>query len=171
MQINGRLRGKFDASDVVQQTLMEAHVALGEFRGRTSAELAAWLRAILAHVLAHEFRRYGGTLRRDVGREVGLEDALARSSRQLGAALASAEPSPSTVASGHEAELRLAEALARLPKDFREVILLRNLQGLSHEEVAQQMDRGVGAVRMLWVRALSRLRQELGAPIDAKPTD
>ena len=57
--------------------------------------------------------------------------------------------------------MRLADVLARLPEDYREVIVLRNLEGLSHEEVAHRMGRGIGAVRMLWVRALSRLRREL----------
>ena len=55
----------------------------------------------------------------------------------------------------------LAEALARLPDDAREVILLRNLEGLSHEAIAERMERSPGAVRMLWVRALARLRDEV----------
>ena len=63
--------------------------------------------------------------------------------------------------SNQEQELRLAEVLGRLPDDYREVIVLRNLEGLSHEEVARRMGRSIGAVRMLWVRALSRLRREL----------
>jgi DNA-directed RNA polymerase specialized sigma24 family protein len=54
-----------------------------------------------------------------------------------------------------------ADALARLPADYAEIILLRNVEGLSHEQAAERMGRGVGAVRMLWVRALSRLRAEL----------
>ena len=55
--------------------------------------------------------------------------------------------------------MRLADALARLPADYAEIILLHNVEGLSHEEAARRMVRGVGAVRMLWVRALTRLRQ------------
>ena len=51
--------------------------------------------------------------------------------------------------------------MARLPADYAEVILLRNIEGLSHDEIALRMGRGSGAVRMLWVRALARLRQEL----------
>ena len=66
-----------------------------------------------------------------------------------------------SAAGRHELELRLADALARLPADYAEIILLRNVEGLSHEEVAGRMGRGVGTVRMLWVRALARLRQEL----------
>ena len=84
MQIDGRFRGKFDASDIVQQTLLEACRDLPKFRGGTEAELLAWLRQVLAHVLGHEFRRYAGTQQRDVGREVSLEQSLAQSSQRLG---------------------------------------------------------------------------------------
>src|SRR5580658_4706677 len=86
LQVEPRFRAKFDASDIVQQTLLEAVRDLPKFRGGTEAELAAWLRQILSHVLHHEMRRYGGVRRRDVGREVSLDEALAESSRQLGAA-------------------------------------------------------------------------------------
>jgi RNA polymerase sigma-70 factor, ECF subfamily len=167
LQVDPRFRAKFDASDIVQQTMLEALRGWPKFRGGTRAELAAWLRQILAHVLLHEMRRYGGAQRRDIGREVSLEEALAESSRRLGAALAAPGSSPSQRASRHELELRLADALARLPADHAEVILLRNVEALPHEEVARRMGRGVGAVRMLWVRALARLRQELDLPPDA----
>jgi RNA polymerase sigma-70 factor, ECF subfamily len=165
LQVDARFRAKFDPSDIVQQTLFEAVRDWPKFRGGTEAELAAWLRQILAHVLLHEVRRYGGVQRRDVGREVSLEVALAESSRRLELALAVSGSSPSERASRHELEIRLADALARLPADYAEVILLRNVEGLPHEEVARRMGRGVGAVRMLWVRALARLRDEL----DSRP--
>jgi RNA polymerase sigma-70 factor (ECF subfamily) len=167
LQVEPRSRAKFDPSDIVQQTLLEAVRDRPKFRGETEAELAAWLRRILVHVLLHEVRRYGGAQRRDVGREVSLEEALAESTRQLGAALAAPGSSPSDRAGRHEMELRLADALARLPADYAEIILLRNVEGLPHEEVARRMGRGVGAVRMLWVRALARLRQELNVGPDS----
>ena len=159
-QIGGRYRGKFDASDIVQQTLLEACRDLPQFRGGTEAELLAWLRQVLAHVLGHEFRRFAGTQQRDVAREVSLEQSLAQSSQRLGDMLAVSGSSPSQQAVRHEQEVMLAEVLARLPDDYREVLILRNLEGLSHEEVAERMGRGVGAVRMLWVRALARIRKE-----------
>jgi RNA polymerase sigma-70 factor (ECF subfamily) len=162
LQVQPRFRAKFDPSDIVQQTLLEAVRDWPNFRGRNEAELAAWLRQILAHVLRHEVRRFGDAQRRDVGREISLEQALAVSSRRLGDALAAPGSSPSEQAGRHELELRLADALARLPADYAEIILLRNIEGLSHEEASERMGRGVGAVRMLWVRALGRLRQELG---------
>jgi RNA polymerase sigma-70 factor (ECF subfamily) len=161
LQLDSRFQGKFDASDVVQQTLLEACRDLPQFRGQTEAELMAWLRQILAHVFAHEIRRYRGTRLRDMAREMSLEQALAQSSQRLGDILAASGSSPSQQAAQHEQEVLLADVLARLPDDYREVIILRNLEGLSHEEVARRMDRSVGAVRMLWVRALARLRQEL----------
>jgi RNA polymerase sigma-70 factor (ECF subfamily) len=164
LQIDRRFQGKFDPSDVVQQALLEAVRALPQFRGRTEAELTAWLRQILARVLAHEVRRYHGTQRRDLACEVSLEDALAQSSRRLGAVLAASGTSPSGQVARREQEVLLAEVLARLPEDYREVIVLRNIEGLPHEEVARRMGRGAGAVRMLWVRALTRLRQELDRP-------
>jgi RNA polymerase sigma-70 factor, ECF subfamily len=161
LQIDARLRAKFDPSDVVQQTLVEAVRAWPQFRGGTGPELAAWLRQILARVLAHEIRRYTGTDRRNVVREISLDEALAESSRRLRTAIAAPDTSPSAQAAQHEHELQLADALSRLPDDYREVILLRNVEGLTHEDVAVRMGRGVGAVRMLWVRALARLRAEM----------
>lgn len=161
LEIDSRFQGKFDASDIVQQALLEACRALPQFRGQTEAELAAWLRQILAHVMAHEIRRYHGTQQRDLDREVSLDQSLAQSSQKLGEMLAVSGSSPSQQAARHEQELILADVLARLPDDYREVVILRNLEGLSHEEVAQRMGKSAGAVRMLWVRALARLRQEL----------
>src|SRR4051794_10994037 len=77
LQVEPRFRAKFDPSDIVQQTLLEALRDWPKFRGRSEAELAAWLRQVLTHVLLHEVRRFGGAQRRDIGREVSLEQALA----------------------------------------------------------------------------------------------
>src|SRR5208337_4330664 len=125
MQIDGRYQGKFDASDIVQQTLLEACRDLPQFRGGTEGELLAWLRQVLAHVLGHEFHRYAGTQQRDVGREVSLEQSLAQSSQRLGDMMAVSGSSPSQQAVRHEQQVMLAEVLARLPDDHREVLILR----------------------------------------------
>lgn len=162
LQIETSFQGKFDPSDIAQQTLLEACRDLPKFRGQSEPELLAWLRQILAHVLAHEVRRYRGTQQRDVGREVSLEASLAQTSLRLGAMLADSGPTPSQQAVAREQEVALADVLARLPDEYREVIVLRNLEDLPHEEIARRMGRSVGAVRMLWVRALARLRDEIG---------
>jgi RNA polymerase sigma-70 factor (ECF subfamily) len=161
LQIDAEFQGKFDPSDIAQQTMLEAYRDLPKFRGQSEPELLAWLRQILAHVLGHEIRRHRGTQQRDLSREVSLEQSLAQSSLRLGAILADSGPSPSQQAVAREQEVRLAEVLARLPEEYREVIVLRNLEELPHEEIAQRMGRSVGAVRMLWLRALAELRSEI----------
>ena len=161
IQCESRFQAKFDASDIVQQTLLEAVRALPQFRGSTEAELTAWLRQILAHALAHEIRRHHGAQKRDITLEVSLDAELAQSSQRLGAMLAESGPSPSQQAAQRELDVLLAEVLSRLPDDYREVLILRHLDGLSHDDIAQRMNRTAGAVRMLWTRALIALRQEL----------
>ena len=161
LQIDRDFQGKFDPSDIAQQTMLEAYRDLPKFRGQSEPELLAWLRQILAHVLGHEIRRHRGTQQRDLDREVSLERSLEQSSLRLGAILADRGPSPSQQAVTHEQEVRLAEVLARLPAEYRDVIILRNLEELPHEEIARRMGRSVGAARMLWLRALAELRSEI----------
>jgi RNA polymerase sigma-70 factor (ECF subfamily) len=161
LEIDSWLHGKFDASDIAQQTMMEAWKDAAQFRGQTERQRLAWLRQILAHVLAHEVRRYRGTEKRNIGREISIHQSLGQSSQRLSQLLVTDVGSPSHQASCREREVILSEVLDRLPDDYREVIILRNLEGLSHDEVARRMDRSAGAVRMLWVRALERLRGEL----------
>jgi RNA polymerase sigma-70 factor (ECF subfamily) len=163
LQIDAGLQGKFDASDVVQQTMLEAVRDFPQFRGATEPELKVWLRQILAHALGHEIHRYRGTLKRELSREVSIDQRLAESSRHLQDLLAAPGSSPSEQAIRGEQEVLLANVLERLPADYREVIMLRNLQGLSHDDVARRMDRKPGATRMLWVRALACLKKEVEA--------
>ena len=141
--------------------MLEAVRAFPQFRGSTEAELTVWLRQILTHALAHEVRRYHGAQKRDVTLEVSLDAELAQSSQRLGAMLAESGPSPSQQAAQRELDVLLADVLARLPDDYREVLILRHLEGLSHDAIAQRMNRTSGAVRMLWTRALIALRREL----------
>ena len=170
VQVESRFNGKFDTADIVQQTLLEAVRALPGLRASTEAELIAWLRQVLAHVIAHEVRRYRGTLQRDLGREVSLERSIAKSSQRLRDVVAAPGSSPSQHAARREREVLLADALAQLPEDYRQVIILRNIEGLPHEEVARRMGRSPGAVRMLWVRALARLK-ELAEGMGLSATD
>jgi RNA polymerase sigma-70 factor (ECF subfamily) len=164
LEIDTRFQGKFSASDAVQQTLLEAWRAWDNFRGHTEAERVAWLRGILAHQLAHLARHFAGVQKRDVAREQSLDQSLAQSSQRLDQLLAGRSPSLSAELVRAEQRLQLIEVLDRLPDDYRQVILLRNLQELPFDEIARQMQRRPGAVRMLWVRALARLRDEIEPP-------
>lgn len=160
-EIDSRFAGKFDASDAVQQTLMEAWKGWENFRGNEEPQRLVWLRQILAHQLAHLARHYAGTQKRDVAREVSIEHTLHQSAQRLDALLPARDASPSSQAVAREQRLQLAEVLESLPDDYRQVILLRNIEELSHEQIAERMGRSVGAVRMLWVRALAALRDAL----------
>ena len=158
LQLDRALRVKVGASDVVQETFLEAHRDFTAFRGTTPGELAAWLRTVLARNLANQVRRYRGTRRRDLRLEQGLAAALGRSSDRLAATLVAPVGSPSQEAARGEAAVLLAEALGRLPPDYREVLVLRNLEELSFPEVADRMERTVDSVKKLWARGLAQLR-------------
>ena len=127
-QLDPRLRAKLDPSDVVQQTMLEAHRDLRQFQGTTSGELAAWLQRILARNLANAARDLGRD-KRDVRREQSLQGLVEASSARLEAWLASALPSPSQQAGNNELALRLADALATLPEAQRDAVELRHLNG------------------------------------------
>lgn len=156
--MESRLQAKFDPADVVQQTMVEAVRDFAAFRGTTAAEFLAWLRQILAHVLAHEVRRYCGTAKRDIARERSLDDDLSQTADRLDL-LAPSGASPTRHLARAERQVLLARLLQRLPEADRTVLTLRHLEGCSHEEIARRLHRSPGAVRMLWVRALARLRE------------
>jgi RNA polymerase sigma-70 factor (ECF subfamily) len=162
LQIGRRLQGKADPADMVQETFLEAARHFARFRGETEPELTAWLRQVLATCLAHLVRRYCGTQARDVRLERMLEGELDRSSWTIDRGLIASHSTPSQRASRREQAVLLADALDRLPPDYREVIVLRHLEGLTFPEVARRMGRSLDSVEKLWVRALPRLRRALG---------
>src|SRR6185437_6116855 len=162
VQIVRRLQGKVDPSDVVQETFLEAHRQITNFRGNSEGELVAWLRRILAGQIALTLRRFLGTKGRDLKLERELAAQLDQSSEILDGGLVASNSTPSQHASRREQALLLADALDRLPEDYREVIILRHLEGLSFAEVSQRMERSEDSVQKLWVRALANLRRSLG---------
>jgi RNA polymerase sigma-70 factor, ECF subfamily len=161
LQIGRRLQGKVDAADLVQETFLEAHRNWKRFRGTTEGELLSWLRRILAARIADLIRRYLGSQRRDVRLERELATELDRSSQDLDGGLLVKQNSPSQQVAQREQGVLLADALSLLPEDYREVLILRHLEGLSFPEVAQRMERTLDAVKKLWTRALDRLRRSL----------
>jgi len=155
--LDGPLQEKADASDVVQETLLKAHASFAHFRGQNEAELAGWLRQILARNLTDLSRRFQTEARR-MDRERSLEELLDQSSLALGNLVAIRGPSPSEHAQRRELSVVLADALADLSADYRNVVVLRSLEERDWDEVARKMGRTAGAVRVLWARALTRLR-------------
>ncbi len=157
LQIDRRLQCKFDESDAVQNTLLEAHRAFDQFRGTTEGELTAWLRQILATSLVKSIRHYRGTKGRCADLERELTRELAEASNSLNSELIDAH-TPSQRAIEQERGVLLANAISSLPEAYREVVILRNLEDLKFPEIATRMGRSVDSVRKLWIRALAHLR-------------
>lgn len=157
------LQAKVDASDVVQQSLLEAHRGFDRFVGETPAEWLAWLKRIVAHNALDTAKQYRGTAKRDAGREVQLAVHDAASAGWHAQPIDAAS-SPSRQVIRWEQELLLTAALETLADDHREVLHLRNIERLPFDEVARRMGRSSGACRMLWMRAIASLK-------DVLPTD
>ena len=160
LQLDPRLRGKLDPSDVVQQTLLEVYAKREQFRGSSEGEWLAWLRQALAHNLADALRAFGQA-KRDVGRERSLEAAVEASSCRLSALLAAEQSSPSQQAERHERAVRLAEALAALPDDSREALVMHYCADWPLADIATHLGRTPAAVAGLLKRGLKQLREHL----------
>ena len=152
------LRGRVEASDIVQQTLLDAWRGLQGFRGTTQAERLAWLRTILRRVILQEGRSRFSTQKRDGGEHLQSELALTESRIEvLGGG---GQPTPAEQAATNEASLLLANALDALPADDQQLIRLRHFEQLSHEQIAGRLGCSPAAVRMRWVRVLRKLREQ-----------
>jgi RNA polymerase sigma-70 factor (ECF subfamily) len=158
LQLDPRLRGVLDPSDVVQQTLIKAHAKRNQFRGGSEGELLAWLRTILAHQLADLARKHSRQIR---GQERSLEAALEGSSLRLEQWLASDSTSVRARAIRDEQLLALAKALASLPEDQRTALELKHLRDVTVSEIGRMMGKSPAAVASLIYRGLKSLRELL----------
>ena len=161
-ELDPDLRAKGGASDLVQETFLDAQKDFAHFQGDSEDELRAWLRQILLHNLANFTRRYRATAKRRLGKEVALDVSGSSADREGGLILDAL--SPSGLAMEEEQAQSLRRALGRLPDDYRQVILLHHQEQRPFEEIAPLMHRSYEAVRSLWARAIRRLRQEMEAP-------
>ena len=170
--IDPALRAKADASDLVQETFLEAQRDFGRFHGSSAEEFRAWLRQLLLNNIANLVRRYRGTDKRQIDREVALEPGSG--SGPPGGHLPAATPSPSSHIVHAEQALALARALRGLPEKYRQVLEWRYQQGLSFAEIAPRLRLSANAVRKLWARAVTRLHHQLAgggaAPVEATKT-
>lgn len=157
-----RLQAKLDPSDLVQQTLLKAFQARRQFRGHESAEMAGWLRKILARTIQDVVRDLGRQ-KRGVLQERSLDQALNDSSARLADWMAADGSSPGTRADRQERFLRLCEALERLPDLQRDVLLLKHCEGMAVADIALKIDRTPAAVASLLRRGLQRFREDMEA--------
>jgi RNA polymerase sigma-70 factor (ECF subfamily) len=160
-QIDLHLSVRASPSDIVQETFLRAARQFQSFRGDSEGELLAWLRRILARSVVNAYAHHVRSMKRDIRRDRPIRLSFAtfdESSRRIDSALAASGTSPSAAAIEHEYSAQVADRLAQLPKHYREVIILRNLEGLPFDTIAQRMGKTSVAVRQLWTRAIRRLK-------------
>jgi RNA polymerase sigma-70 factor, ECF subfamily len=158
-RVSSPLRAKVSASDLVQETSLDAHRDFADFRGERLEELLAWLRRILLYNAANARRRYEVTGKRQVSREIPFDFHPAGTDQ-----LKDNAPSPRSLLAQIEETQTIERALDRLPEDQRKVVVLRSREHLSFVEIGAQMERSAEAARKLWFRAVERLQQELVVP-------
>jgi RNA polymerase sigma-70 factor (ECF subfamily) len=151
---DSRLQARLGDSDLVQDAMLEIHRCFAGFKGTTVAELLAWLKPIVMRTAGHSLRAHRGTTKRDPARELGDLGGLNEQ-------IADSGSSPSATAMREELTAQMAQALTRLPDDMQQVLLGRHADGLSHAVLAEKLHRSEAAVRVLYTRALRRLRMEL----------
>jgi RNA polymerase sigma-70 factor (ECF subfamily) len=157
-QLDQQLQIKVSPSDLVQETLLEVHRGFAEFHGQSRAELVVWVQGILNHRVQTAYRRYRGTGKRDLSREVRLQENE-ESKQQI--QFAAAQSSPSDQAIAGEDLARLEQALQELPPRYEQVIRLRNELGLSFQEVGIALGCSADAARKLWSRAVDQLAKRM----------
>jgi RNA polymerase sigma-70 factor (ECF subfamily) len=162
-QLEGRIAARVDASDILQQTFLEAHRCFPQFAGHDARELCAWLHSILDHKVAAAIRDHTLLQKRNVGRERSLDDSCGGAAQPLKQELDAGLSTPSQRAiRGEEAE-RLSRALTALPDDQREAVRLRHLEGWALDDIARHLGRSPAATAGLIKRGMQALRRRLNS--------
>ena len=158
-EIMPSLRRRIEPSDIVQQTLLEAHQTRDQFRGDSDPEMAQWLRRILQHNIVDSLRALQAQ-KRDIAREqllVNQPGDFDKTSQRLDRLLATYS-SPSQNAIQSEQLLLLSESIFQLPGDQREAVIQHHLKGLKLAEMSAQWGRSEAAIAGLLQRGLRKLR-------------
>lgn len=157
-ELDSQIRRKLGASDLVQDTMLKAQEHYSHFRGSTQQQLLAWLREIMRNNLCDANRMFQQTQKRQLNREHSINQG---DSQMVGFDPADSERTPRSAAMAREESRALADAMSRLPEDYRRAVVLRSWERLSFAEVGQQMNRSAEAARKLWFRAVEQLESEL----------
>jgi RNA polymerase sigma-70 factor, ECF subfamily len=160
MRLDPALAARVDASDVVQDVLLEAHKRLQDYLRNPVMPFHLWLRHIAKDHMIDAHRRHRQAQRRSLDREQPIVPAAMsdQSSFELAGQLLDSEVTPASAAIRRELQRRLDAAVAELPEDDREVILMRHGEQLSNQDVAAAFDLTEAAASMRYLRAIRRLR-------------
>jgi RNA polymerase sigma-70 factor (ECF subfamily) len=159
-RLDSRIAGKVDGDDILQDAFLESVRRIQDYLDQPSVPFFVWLRQVTAQVLIDTHRRYVDAQKRDVNLEVALERSGSEdtSSSGLIAQLADSLTTPSQCAVRKETIAGLRQALEQLDEIDREVLVLRHLEELSNNEVAQILGIDKHAASKRYLRALARLR-------------
>ena len=163
VRMDPRLRGRLDASDVIQDTFLEVHDRIGDWRARGDLPFFLWVRFLAGQKLTQMHRKHLGTAQRDARRELpdALRSAPGATTATLAGALVASGVTPSEQIMRLEDESRLVKVLDDLRELHREVLALRHFEGLSNQEVARLLDIEPSAASRRYVRARARLQEKL----------
>jgi RNA polymerase sigma-70 factor (ECF subfamily) len=163
LRLDRRLQGRVDASDVIQEAMVDASHRLAEYKQNPAMPFFLWLRYLTGQRLLDQHRRHLGAQGRDVAREISLyRGAMPETTTAaLAAQLLGRHTSPSQAAVRAERKIRLQEALNSLEPVDREILALRHFEQLSNAEVAQVLDLDKSAASKRYARALVRLKDIL----------
>ena len=171
LRLDPALAARVDASDIVQDVLLEAHRRLQDYLRKPAMPFHLWLRHIARdHIIdAHRHERLAQ--RRSVDREQPLHAARPNeSSFEWAAQLFDQEPTPASAAMKQEMERRVQEAIGKLGEDDREIILMRYVEQLPNQDVAQALGLTEAAASMRCLRAVRRLQALLLSPGPGSPS-
>ncbi len=171
-RLDPAIRVRLDASDVVQEVLLEAHRRLKDYLKDPALPFHLWLRLIARDHIISAHRRHRAAAKRSVERERPLAVSAAgdRSSIELASFLRDAEPTPAAAAIQAELNRRFQEAIEKLAEDDREIILMRHFEDLSNQDAARALGLSQPAAGMRYLRALRRLRALLAGDGSEAPS-
>jgi len=157
LRLDQRLRPKLDSVDVVQDVLILALGRLNDFTYKNEGDFLRWLSRIAENRVRDIFDRFQAD-KRDIHREIPFKkEGRSTDGRSFGAAEPMRTTTPSVIMGKKEALDRLEKALDELKPEYKEIIVLKKIEGLSHAEIAEKLGRNTGAVRMLLARAMAAL--------------
>jgi RNA polymerase sigma-70 factor (ECF subfamily) len=165
LRLDRAIQRRVDASDIVQDVLVEANQRLTDYLASSGMPFSLWLRHLARDRMIDVHRRHHAA-RRNVAREQPMElpEHNDQSAFDLAALVRDREMTPAAAATHHELERRFAAAIETLDDADREVVLMRHFEQLSNKEVATCLEISESAAGMRYLRAMRRLRAILQEP-------
>ena len=166
LRMDQRIQRRIDVSDIVQDVLVEANRRLQDYLAKPVLPYHLWLRQIAQDRIIDAHRRHRGSAKRSVDRErpLAVPAANDHSTLELAAQLVDRELTPATAATQHELAQLVEAAIAKLPDQDCEIIIMRHYEQLSNQEIAQALNLTEPAASMRYLRAVRRLKELMVNP-------